>query len=235
MGIGEGGNVYMSGEVGAIEHSKSILENRFPGQPLIIFDVGANVGNFSVKLKSIFSVTNVQILAFEPSPKSFTALSEKFSDGGVQLFNIGFSNEKGLMKLNSNYEGSEISSLHKRRLDHYGINLNQTEDVAIETIDEFCTEKNIPKIDYLKLDTEGNELKCLQGAEKMIKNGEIEIIQFEFGGTNIDGGSYFQDFWYMLKDYDIFRIISNGLWKITHYSEYEEIFLAQNFLAIRKR
>ena len=113
--------------------------------------------------------------------------------------------------------------------------MDQTDTITLTTIDTFCQENNIEHIDFLKIDVEGNELKVLQGAKTMINNGNIDYIQFEFGGTAIDAHIYFQDFYYLLKDkYRIYRILNNGLRHIDKYSELNEIFVTTNFFAEKK-
>jgi hypothetical protein len=105
----------------------------------------------------------------------------------------------------------------------------------MRTLDEYCREKNISRIDFLKLDVEGHELKALAGAKEMLSAGKIDRIQFEFGGCDIDSRSFFQDFFYLLQNrYDIFRILKNGLRPIKKYEETEEIFLTTNFLAVKR-
>ena len=60
--------------------------------------------------------------------------------------------------------------------------------------------------------------------------GNIEYIQFEFGGCNIDSRTYFRDFWELLHDkYNFFRIMPDGIVPIDEYSETLEIFTSQNF------
>jgi hypothetical protein len=49
---------------------------------------------------------------------------------------------------------------------------------------DYVINKNIKTIDFLKIDTEGYELKVLQGFEDFLEN--IKIIQFEYGGTFLD-------------------------------------------------
>ena len=103
-------------------------------------------------------------------------------------------------------------------------------------IDNFCLNSCIEKIHFLKLDIEGNEYNALLGAEKMLKAKKIDFIQFEFGGCNIDSRTYFQDFWYLLKDdYNFYRILKNGLHPIKNYSESLEIFITINFLLELKK
>ena len=61
------------------------------------------------------------------------------------------------------------------------------------------------------------------------------MIQFEFGGCNIDYRTYFRDFYYLLKEnYKIYRILKDGLFELKQYKESYEIFINVNYLAIRK-
>lgn len=69
----------------------------------------------------------------------------------------------------------------------------------------------------------------------MLASGAVDFIQFEFGGTNIDSRTYFQDFYYLLKDqYNIYRILKDGLFQITQYKEVYEVFITTNFLAQKR-
>jgi hypothetical protein len=86
----------------------------------------------------------------------------------------------------------------------------------------------------LKLDIEGHELNAIKGAKQMIADKKVDFIQFEFGGCNIDSRTYFQDFYYLLKDkYRIYRILRDGIFEIEQYKETSEIFITVNYLAER--
>jgi len=124
---------------------------------------------------------------------------------------------------------------HNRRLSHFDIDLNYKELIHLESLDNFCKDKGINHINFLKLDVEGHEYKVLQGAKDLIGKNSIDFIQFEFGGANIDSRTYFQDFYYLLTPYyKIYRILKDGLIAIDTYKEIYEIFLTTNFLAISK-
>lgn len=130
---------------------------------------------------------------------------------------------------------SGLASVYKRKLDHLGYYLNKLEKVKMSTIDIYCKENNIDRIHFLKFDIEGHELNALNGANKMLKDKKIDIIQFEFGGCNIDSRTFFRDFFYLLKDnYTIYRILKDGLFEISKYKEQYEIFDTINYLAILK-
>ena len=87
-------------------------------------------------------------------------------------------------------------------------------------------------IDFIKIDTEGNEYEVIKGLGNSIKL--VKVIQFEFGGCNIDSRTYFQDFFYLLKNkFKIYRILTDGLFEIVEYKETHEVFITVNYLAER--
>lgn len=104
------------------------------------------------------------------------------------------------------------------------------------TLDEFCSERGIDKIDLLKIDTEGNELSCLLGAKELLERGAIGAIHFEFNEMNAVSHATFKDFWDLLDGYDFARLLPGGrLLPITKYSPLQcEIYAYQNIVAVRR-
>lgn len=229
MNIGRDASSGGSGELNTIKYIKKELKNI--DKP-IIFDVGANIGNYTKMLLKVFQ-ENANIHTFEPSKHTFNMLKSKLSDvDNVTLYNFGFGAENKQLTLYLNKKGSSLASIYNRKLDHFGIEMNLTEEINIETIDQFCTKNKIEFIHFLKIDVEGNEFNVLKGAENLLNNKKIQYIQFEFGGSMIDSRYYFQDFYYLLiQNYKIYRVLKDGIVQIKHYKEYYEIFEASNFLA----
>jgi FkbM family methyltransferase len=229
MNICVSSEMTQNGERIAIEYIKNKLF--VDSQKAIIFDVGANIGNYSKQLIEVFK-EQVVIYSFEPSKKTFSSLKNNIPTGAL-LHNIGFSDKEGEEILYSDRDLSGMASLYKRRLNHFSIEMGQREKIKLDTIDHFCESNGINKISFLKLDIEGNELKVLNGASRMLTT--TQFIQFEFGGCNIDSRTYFQDFWYLLSDhYKIYRIVKDGLFEIKKYKEMYELFMTTNFLAEKK-
>lgn len=216
--------------------TRMVLEQRKPGKKFVVFDVGANEGQFCAKLLNVFNGASIQIHSFEPSAQAFAKLNAGLAGRNlpVSTYNIALGDREETLPLFTNKPGSQIASLTKRRLEHHGIEMTPMETVEVKTLDLFCRENGTEEIDFLKLDVEGHEMKCLLGAADMIERGKVAAIQFEFGGTNIDSRTFLQDFFYLLKKYDIHRVLLDGIRRIETYSELDEIFSAQNFLAFRR-
>lgn len=232
MNYGNGAYFNDSGELFVCRHIYAHLQNE---TLITVFDVGANVGNYSKALSEVFT-SKTKIYAFEPSKKTYERFKETTSGiSMINSYNFGFSDSEQHLTLHSDSEGSGLASVYQRNLDQYGIILDKNETIKLTTIDQFCKLNAIEQIHFLKLDIEGHELNALMGAKNMIKDGKINFIQFEFGGCNIDSRTYFRDFFYLLNDqFKIYRVLKNGIREIPSYDVSLEIFTTVNYLAIKR-
>ena len=202
----------------------------------IIFDVGANIGNYS---KYIFKANSrATVYAFEPHPNTYKKLINKVKNQNFYPINSGVGSENKKLEL-FDYEdndGSEHASLYKNVISdlHKGTPVSHIVDIL--TVDDFITKNNISKIDLLKIDTEGNEFNVLKGAEKALQEKKIKALHIEFNEMNIISKVSFKDFWDLLFNYKIFRILpGGGVLPIKNYSPIMcEIYAFQNLVAILK-
>ena len=145
----------------------------------IVFDIGANEGYMSDLYHNIFP--NSDIHAFEPVSSTFQLLSKKVKNRKrVISHNFGFSNkiheEKIYLQSDSGFNSvSKKVNKPDNNMD------NKFETIRLDTIDNFCFQNNINKIDFLKSDTEGLDLLVLKGGENLIKKGQIKYILIEVG------------------------------------------------------
>lgn len=232
MHIGRGGSKDDSGEGVAIQYVAEKLKDK---NTITVFDIGANIGTYALLLNNVFK-DKAHICSFEPSQKTFKKLQENTKNiPAITTYNFGMGSEDAILTLFSDQDESGLASVYHRKLDHLNIDMNKAEAIEIRTVDGFCHSNNIQHIHFLKIDVEGHEIKVLEGARSLIDSKNIDFIQFEFGGCNIDSRTYFQDFFYLLKDnYNIYRIVRNGLYPITQYKEMYEAFLTTNYLAEKK-
>jgi len=211
-----------SGELYIIKKlKKSLVEG-------VIFDIGANVGEWSNFIIDEYKDIDYKLYLFEPSLVTFNKLKENIkSRKNVSMFPIGFGDRTETLKLFYDNETQGSASILKKG--------KYFEDIQIETIDNFCKENNISTIDFLKMDVQGYEYNILSGAKEMLKKGRIKYIQFEFDEPNVENRVFFKDFWELLnKKYDIFHSLYNGLIKIEKYHYELENFRCMNYLAVNK-
>lgn len=216
-----------NGELDFIKKNKKVFRT--------VFDVGANVGEWTKLVVGI--IPDAQIYSFEPSKHTFQTLLKQNFSNKVSVHNIGLG-EKNETKVFFIYgDDSTLNSVFHRDIKNEGFKQDvRTENVIFETLDFFCERNNISSISFLKIDTEGNELSVLKGAEKYIKEGRIDAIQFEYGGTYIDANVLLREVFQFFenKPYYIFKMLQNGLLKCDSYTEDFENFQYANYVAILK-
>lgn len=146
----------------------------------IIFDVGAHHGKYSDLGKKNFNDSKFYL--FEPFINAFNYLTTKYNDENFIIENLAISGHKSLSKFYSNVYDETNSLLPANRTNTQIDELTKELEVLmveVTTLDEYCKEKQIKKIDLLKIDTQGNTLNVLKGAEGLLKDGLIGIIQCE--------------------------------------------------------
>ena len=195
----------------------------------ILFDIGANVGDYSLLVASHHPSSTVY--SFEPSEFTFNLLKDNTKlNSNIYPFQIAFGEETRQANLYSDKAGSGMASLFDRNLTAFSMNFNQSEIVNIVTLDDWVATNNITP-DYIKIDVEGAELLVLKDGIKTLEN--IRAVQFEFGGTAIDAKTYFKDYYnfFVEQNFTLNRYTPTGLLKIDTYSEKEELFEFMNYVA----
>ena len=158
-------------------HFRNLLDNSQP----VVFDVGAYIGDTVEQFK--FSFPEAYIHAFEPFDESFSILKNRFQKTDkLFLNNIAVANRSSSnanMYITQNKGSSSLLKPTKDANEFWeGNPLSTQKEVKVETttIDSYCQKYNIQRIDILKIDVQGSELKVLQGAEQMLKERRVKLI-----------------------------------------------------------
>jgi FkbM family methyltransferase len=234
LNYGRASNYRHNGETQAL----ATVARMITSDPAVLFDVGGNKGEFTRGIIESWRGRNFDLHVFEPSLKTFAILKDSVQtppSGSVHLHNLGLGDKVGKVELYYDREGSGLASVYHRDLAFRNIQFDGHETIQLTTLDNFCEEHRIDAIDFLKLDVEGHELAVLQGGRKMFDSKKVRVVQFEFGGCNIDSRTFFRDYFNFFKeDFRLYRILSDGIGAIPAYSEKLEVFQSANYLAIRK-
>lgn len=125
------------------------------------FDVGANIGAFTVPLSKLVGRTG-RVAAFEPQPELFSVLESNCQQNYVNnalLYNVAVGDTGRSVRLDPiDYEtGGNFGGV--------GVTADDTGDVPMAALDELP----LPEVNFLKIDVEGYELGVVRGAEKIIQ------------------------------------------------------------------
>lgn len=229
LGILNYENNKVSGEEAFIKNHFSKLNTG------VIFDIGANIGNYT---KNIFKISpNSKIYAFEPHPITYKKLTMSVDSKNFYPFNLAVGSKNSELQLYDyeDQDGSPHASVYKDVIEdiHKGKSVIHT--IKVIRLDTFLEKQDIKTIDLLKIDTEGNELNVLKGLGHWLVKGQIKAIHFEFNEMNVVSRSFFKDFWDILPNYKLFRMLPDELIPLKKYGALDcEIYAFQNIVALLK-
>jgi FkbM family methyltransferase len=143
------------------------------GDSPMVFDVGANLGQTVGAFHRVFR--DPRVYSFEPSPTTFDLLRSNTAQyPNVHAWNRALGSSRCQMTLQEN-STPEMTSFLPLSNFGWGSVMKQTR-VDVDTVDAFCAENNIDRIDVLKSDTQGFDLEVFKGAESMFQQNKIGLV-----------------------------------------------------------
>jgi len=125
----------------------------------IVFDIGAYVGDTALWFSKAVGPQG-KVYAFEPEPGNFAKLKanlERNKVTNVIPLQLAVSETKGELQVTSSANSSVITQT------------STGTSVKVTTIDKFLEANKLPRVDFIKMDVEGHELKVLAGASGTIR------------------------------------------------------------------
>jgi FkbM family methyltransferase len=207
-----------------------VLETVSGFSPRMIFDVGANVGDWSIAATS--RCPTAKIHALEIAPPTFEALAANTRHlPNLHCENVGLSDRADSISIRHYAECPALTTVTD-----YPHPFAFTEIKArVVAGDTYTDQKGIPHIDLLKIDVEGMEQGVFSGFRGMFERRAIDLVQFEYGRVSIlnhfllrDAYSFFRE-----RGYAVGKIFPNYV-DFRDYDMSDEDFMGPNYLACRE-
>jgi FkbM family methyltransferase len=187
---------YVLGKTLAEPRERRFLQ--FQVEPgMVVFDVGANVGFYTLLLAGRVGPTG-RVHAFEPDPLSFEILKGRAAGrSNVEINQTAVGDHTGAVTLYTNRSNRADNRVHAS----LGAETAEAVEVPLTTLDDYCAARGIERVDAVKMDVQGAEVAALAGFRKMLARAKPRWMLIEFSPEHLRGaGSSPEAFWRILED-----------------------------------
>jgi FkbM family methyltransferase len=148
-----------------------------------IFDIGANIGSMTMNFARM--VPEGSVYAFEPTDYAFEKLKRNISLNPelaqrVKALQFFVSDQSGPVHDLKAYSSWKVDGSAQKSHPLHGGMIRNAEGVAAISLDDFCVENQIHRVDLIKIDTDGHELQVMTGACRTLEKNR-PILIFEIG------------------------------------------------------
>lgn len=190
----------------------------------VVIDGGAHKGTTVDAFRIL--APGAKFHCFEPDPVLASGLQRKFAgDADVQVVRAALGEAPGKAVFNINQSRPTNSLLPvaealQPELQSLCTTVERLE-VAVTSIDEYCSGLESGQIDIIKLDLQGYDYQALVGAKSTI--GGVRVVLVEVMFIEIyQGGHLFPDILRLMNDYGFRLFTLSGI----HYGKHDELLWA---------
>jgi FkbM family methyltransferase len=184
------------------EMRELIFLNRFLKADMVALDVGANLGEYTVFMAK--RLRKGKVISFEPLKKNLVLLEENVKLNrfdNVVISNLGLSDSSEQIEIHEledeMNEGLATIHLGERKS-------KMSYPVQLELLDSLVDSFDMKRIDFIKMDIEGAELKALKGSIETIRKFkplvmvEISDVTYQAAGySKVDIHHFFKTLQYV--------------------------------------
>jgi FkbM family methyltransferase len=200
-----------------------------------VFDVGANIGDWSRLAASSFAGATVH--AFELSSNTRTKLKQNLPGPNFVICDAALGAAQGELEYKDyGDQHSTVNTIVDTTFHDKNIPFTRR-TARIVTGDSYMERNGISTVDYLKIDVEGAEYHVLEGFKEALSYHRIRVIQFEYGYANGDAKHLMKDFYELLSrfDYQLGKIWTAGVRFSPFQYQMNNFDSGPNYLAVAKR
>ncbi len=200
--------------------------------PTRVFDVGANVGDWSAIV--LEAHPGAELHCFEIVPATASALAERFAGRtNVTVNAFGLLDRAGTTEVKHYPEQADLSSVN----DFPEPWAYEWVTSRVVTGDEYCEERGLEHIDLLKVDAEGADHRVLEGFRRMFEKEAIKAVQFEYGLASIQSHFLLYDHYRFFDElgYDVGKLFPTFVDFRPYDIRKDENFMGPNYVAVSRR
>lgn len=197
--------------------------------PLVIFDVGANRGNYAAQVCKILPTAEVH--CFEIVPYTRSKLAENMAGKkNIIICDCGLSNAETCLQIGFNHKADDSA----REISSFSGEVDEIIACRVIRGDKYLAEHGIKKLALLKIDVEGHEMAVLEGFKNALSEAMINVIQFEYGTTWISSRRFMHEAYSLLEPagYFIGRLYPEGVKFKTYDRLNDDRFYMGNYVAV---
>ena len=160
-------------------------QNRNGGSDdVLIFDIGANIGDSAIAFRKEFPTALVH--SFEPFKAIFETLVRNTRRYGIRCHQLALGAEIGDRTVRRESASPYFRENSVSNQPESNTPQDLIEIIHLTTLDAFCEQNGIQRIDIVKTDTEGFDLQVLRGAKSLLTNGSVLNIVSEVTLSSTD-------------------------------------------------
>ncbi len=165
-----------NGEADLIASVFAAARARHPDRPIVAFDVGANLGEWTLAALAAAGDTPVRVEVFEPVPDAVAAITRNVgNDPRVTINPLAISHREG--EATMHLVGATAGT---NSLDAPAAAGTRSITVKLTTIEAFLAAKGLDHVDLIKIDTEGHDIEILRAMAPLLAAAVPGVVQFEY-------------------------------------------------------
>lgn len=146
----------------------------------VIFDVGAHQGESIAFFREVFETCEIH--SFEPDPSNFEILQSCATAVGTRAHRLAISDRVGeaeFFRQDISHLGglAPINAESRDSLGYAKRAPNSSITVPVTTIDTYCEDHGIGRVDLLKIDVQGFEGEVLAGAARTLRTVDVVMVE----------------------------------------------------------
>jgi FkbM family methyltransferase len=203
-----------------------VVRNRFVRLPAdgVVVDVGANVGILSLQIAQ--AVPAGRVFAFEPTHYAFARLKRNLElnpglAARVEAVQAFVSSASDVRPGLSAYASWRVDGTSSGTHPLHGGTAKSADEIGAVSLDDFVAQRGLPRVDFIKIDTDGHELEVLRGARRLLARHR-PVVVFEIARYVMDErGIDFSDYVSLLAPlgYALFDAKSGAAIDLTNHTE----------------